>query len=92
MIVIMNEAVRKYLADIGRRGGQKSRRTLTPGQAREMVAVREARRAFRRFYATCFWSSPPELLIEASDVPWVVEQLRKHGGREAWEAAVRLCR
>ena len=88
----MDQATRRYLAEIGRRGGQKSRRTLMPEQARAMVAVREARRAFKRFYATCFWSSPPDLAIGGQDVLWVVEQLRKHGGREAWETAVRLCR
>ena len=26
------------------------------------------------------------------DVAWVAEQLRRHGGREAWEVAGRLCR
>lgn len=40
--------VREYLADIGRRGGIKSRRVLEPAAARRMVAIREARRAARR--------------------------------------------
>jgi len=56
-----------------------------------MVRVREARRAFRRFYTLCFWSYRPDLEIHEPDVPWVVEQLRKHGNREAWETAAHLC-
>jgi hypothetical protein len=40
--------IRSYLAEIGRRGGIKSRRLLVPETARRMVAIREARRAARR--------------------------------------------
>jgi len=87
----MESKVRAYLAEIGRRGGQKSRRTLDPETARSMVRVREARRMYRRFHARCFWSFNPDYRIGSSDVPWVVEQLRKHGGRDAWEAAEKLC-
>jgi hypothetical protein len=88
----MDERLRAYLAEIGRRGGRKSRRTLPPETAREMVRVREARRAYRRFYHQCFWSFAPDLVITAGDVPWIVEQLRKYGGRTAWEVAARLSR
>lgn len=84
--------VRRYLAEIGARGGRKSRRSLDPETARAMVRVREARRAFRRFRAMCFWSYRPDLVIGIEDVPWVVEQLRKHGNREAWRVAAKLCR
>ncbi len=85
-------SVRSYLARIGSRGGRKSRRTLDPGTARRMVKVREARRAFRRFRATCFWSYRPDLRIGLEDVPWVAEQLMKHGNRAAWRVGARLCR
>jgi len=88
----MNQAVREYLAEIGQRGGRASRRALSSEQARDMVRVREARRAYRRFHAQCFWSYQPGLRIAAADVPWVVEQLRRHGGRQAWDVAARLCR
>lgn len=87
----MNE-ISRYLARIGARGGRKSRRSLDSGTARTMVNVREARRAFRRFRSTCFWSYRPDLEIGAADVPWVAEQLMKHGNREAWGAGARLCR
>jgi len=88
----MDTRVRKYLAEIGRRGGRKSRRTLDADQARAMVRLREARRAYRLYHARCFWSCPPTLDIGMADVAWVAEQLMKHGGREAWEKGARLCR
>jgi hypothetical protein len=88
----MEESIRDYLARIGRRGGKKSSRTLEPETARSMVRVREARRAYRRFHPQCFWSYDPDYQIGATDVPWVIEQLRKHGGRDAWEVAEKLCR
>jgi hypothetical protein len=88
----MHRTIRNYLAAIGRRGGKASKRDLSPQDARAMVSVREARRAYRRFYARCFWSYLPDLKVTVADVPWVAEQLRKHGGREAWRVAARLCR
>ena len=88
----MDPQVRRYLAEIGRRGGRKSRRKLDAEQARGMVRLREARRAFRLYHACCFWSSPPDLAISAADIEWVGEQLMRHGGREAWEKGAKLCR
>lgn len=84
--------IRRYLAEIGARGGRKSRRTLGADAARTMVKIRQARRAFRRFRDTCFWSYRPDLEIGPDDVPWVAEQLMKHGNREAWRIGARLCR
>ncbi|HEY5492567.1 MAG TPA: tRNA modification GTPase [Gemmatimonadaceae bacterium] len=84
--------VKEYLSTIGRHGGLKSRRTLDAGTARDMVRVREARRAYRRYHTMCFWSYRPDLKIAREDVAWVAEQLMKHGNREAWNVAVRLRR
>jgi hypothetical protein len=84
--------VRAYLAGIGSRGGRKSRRRLDSETARRMVRVREARRAFRRFHAECFWSSDPAFTVTERDVPWVADQLMKFGGRSGWELGARLCR
>jgi len=39
------KSVREYLAKIGKRGGLASRRELTRSHARQMVAIREAKRA-----------------------------------------------
>ena len=87
----MERSVKEYLAEIGRRGGRKSRRVLDPDTARAMVRIREARRLYRRFHAKCFWSFDPDYRIGSSDVAWVAKQLRKHGGRYAWDAAGKLC-
>ena len=88
----MKPEVRRYLSTIGQRGGQKSRRALDRKTARDMVRVREARRAYRRFHTSCFWSFDPDYVVTLHDVPWVVAELRKHGGRAAWQTATRLCR
>jgi hypothetical protein len=37
--------IREYLAEIGKRGGLASRRELTKSHARQMVAIREMKRA-----------------------------------------------
>jgi hypothetical protein len=88
----MQPAVRQYLSAIGRRGGRVSRRALTRQGARDMVKVREARRAFHRFYAQCFWSFDPNYVVTSSDVPWVAKQLMEHGGRAGWDTGAKLCR
>ena len=88
----MSEKIRKYLSDIGKRGGRKSRRTLDSETARNMVRLREAKRAFRRFYARCFWSYDPDYVLTLDDIEWVAKQLIKNGGREAWEVGAKLCR
>ncbi len=88
----MDKSTRAYLAAIGRRGGITSRRTLDAETARNMVRVREARRAFARFYAQCFWSYRRDLVVGLADVPWVAEQLMKHGDRAAWRVGAALLR
>jgi hypothetical protein len=44
----MRDDVKQYLAAIGRRGGQKSKRKLTKAEARAMVKARTAKRAAMR--------------------------------------------
>jgi hypothetical protein len=83
--------IRSYLAEIGRRGGKKSRRHLSSEQARGMVRVREARRAFREFHAQCFWYMPKDLKVTLADVSEIVRGLRQHGGRRGFTLATRLC-
>jgi hypothetical protein len=85
-------AVRRYFAEIGRKGGSRSRRILTPEQSKAMLKVREARRAFKRFRTVCFWSYNPDLKIGIDDIEWIARTLRKNGNRQAWEVADYLCR
>jgi hypothetical protein len=88
----MKADVRSYLSEIGRRGGRRSRRVLLPETARQMVRLREARRAFRSFHGRCFWSSPKDYVVTADDIVWVAQKLMTHGGREGWRIGARLCR
>ena len=58
-------SISRYLADIGRKGGRKSRRHLSFDDARDMVRVREAGAIFARstpsVSGTCVWllRTPP---------------------------------
>jgi len=88
----MDPKVAGYLSSIGRRGGRASRRRLGAEAARDMVRVREARRAFREFHAQCFWSEDPDYRVTLADVPWVAERLMRYGGRRGWERGAKLCR
>ena len=82
--------VSAYLAKIGRNGGKKSRRSLAPDDARNMVRVREARRAFREFHAQCFWYMKSDMKITLADVAEVARGLRQNGGRRGFILAARL--
>ena len=44
-MIEVQKKVHEYLAAIGQRGGLASRRELTKSHARQMVAIREAKRA-----------------------------------------------
>jgi hypothetical protein len=90
--MIVDNAVREYLAEIGRLGGKRSRRSLSREEARDMVLVREAGRAFREFHAQCFWYMPKDLKITRADVPEIARGLRQHGGRNGFMRAAKLCR
>lgn len=85
------EQVRRYLSEIGRKGGMRSRRVLSPEDARRMVRVREARRAFHKYHAQCFWFMRENLQVTLADVPEIARGLRQNGGREGARLAARLC-
>ena len=86
----MND-VKKYLAKIGRKGGLKSRRKLDAGTAKKMVLLREARKAFKKFHAHCFWSCDPNLKITYADLNWVGMNLLKYGNMKTWTLGRKLC-
>jgi hypothetical protein len=92
MLCSMDRKLRAHLSQLGRIGGRKSRRQLTAEQARALVRIREAGRAYRRFHTQCFWSFDPELRITQADVPWVAERLMTFGGRVGLELGEKLCR
>lgn len=70
----------------------RQRGRLSSADARDMVRVREARRAFRDFHAQCFWYLDPDLRVTLRDVPEIARGLRQNGGRKGFLVAARLCR
>ena len=84
-------SVREYLARIGQKGGLKSRRSLSSEEARNMVRLRETRRAFRTFHAQCFWHMRDDMEITVADIPEIVRGLRLNGGRQGFLLAAKLC-
>lgn len=51
-----------------------------------------ARRAFKELYAQCFWSYRRDWKVEEEDIPWIVRELRRHGGHRGYRIASDLCR
>jgi hypothetical protein len=86
------ETMSDYFARIGSKGGARSRRRLSPEQAKSMVKVREARRAYKSYHAQCFWYMPEDAKIKQSDIPEIVRGLKKNGGRKGFILAAKLCR
>ncbi|HMO05250.1 MAG TPA: hypothetical protein PKC67_12355 [Kiritimatiellia bacterium] len=86
------DPVRAYLRTIGRKGGQRSRRSLDAQAARRMVAVREARRAFRDYQHEVFWSAPKDLVVREEQVPFIIATMKREGGRAIYERARKIQR
>ncbi|HEV7404851.1 MAG TPA: hypothetical protein VGO11_18055 [Chthoniobacteraceae bacterium] len=51
-----------------------------------------ARNAFRDFYGLCFWSYDRDLKITEPDIPFVIRELRLHGGHAGYRAVAEICR
>ena len=51
-----------------------------------------ARKAFKEFYAQCFWSYRADAEITESDIPWVLRELRHNGGHRGYRVAGEICR
>lgn len=54
--------------------------------------VELARSAFKEFFAQCFWSSDPNYAVEEKDIPWIIRNLRLHGGHRGYRIVAELCR
>ena len=67
--------IRDYLARIGSKGEKKSRRHLNREDARNMVRVRKARRAFARDYGQCFWYLRKDMQVTLGDIPAIVSAI-----------------
>ena len=50
-----------------------------------------ARKAVKEFYAQCFWSSDPHLVVQEEHIPLILRNLRLHGGHKGYRIAAELC-
>jgi len=50
-----------------------------------------ARKAFKEFYAQCFWSWRDDLEITEEHLPLVIRGLRRHGGHKGYRIVAQLC-
>ena len=81
-----------HFTRIGPKAGSRIRRSRSSADDQDVVRVRDARRAFRDFYAQCFWYLRPDMQITLREVPQIVRGLRQNGGRQGFLVAERLCR
>jgi hypothetical protein len=51
-----------------------------------------ARKAYRDFYAQCFWSYREDAEITEEKIPFVIRRLREHGGHAGYRTAAEICR
>jgi hypothetical protein len=50
-----------------------------------------AKKAFREFYAQCFWSYREDAEITEDKIEFVIRGLREHGGLAGYQIAAELC-
>ena len=50
-----------------------------------------ARKAFKEFCAQCFWSYREDAEITEDKIPFVIRDLREHGGLAGYQIAAELC-
>ncbi len=86
--------VHAYLAAIGRKGGAKSRRSLSSETARDMVRVREARRMFNlltlieEYRERCLWFLRPDYAPKTTaEIVRVLDLIERYGDRAGYERA-----
>jgi len=51
-----------------------------------------ARAALADYRTRCFWSLSPDFTVTEETLPIIIEGLRRHGDRRAFQLAARLCR
>lgn len=79
------------MAQIGSKGGSKSKRKLSAEDARMMVKLREARRAYKKYYAMCFWHMKEDLIPKRKDLSIIAKYLKRYGDRQAYIIGRKLC-
>ncbi len=44
--------------------------------------LRRAQEAYRKYYVQCFWFAPEDLVVNEENLPFIVEELKLHGGHK----------
>lgn len=60
-------------------------------ESRREQRLELARKAFKAYYAQCFWSYRDDLEITEEKIPLVIRGLRLHGGHEGYKIVAQLC-
>jgi hypothetical protein len=68
--------------------------TISPpaDEAARQRRLELAQRAYRDFFAQCFWSSDPDHQVVEADLPWIIRNLRENGGHKGYRIVTELCR
>ena len=66
--------------------------TTTATTADQQRRLELARRAFKEFYARCFWSYREDMEITEEKIPMIIRGLREEGGLAGYRVAAELCR
>jgi len=65
---------------------------VSAGAPSEEERARMGQQLFKRYYAQCFWHLRPDLEVTPKLLPLIAQGLRRHGGREGFMEAKKLCR
>lgn len=63
-----------------------------PSDAARQRRVELARQAFKDFYAQCFWSCDPNLVVTEQHIPFIIRELRHYGGHRGYRMVADICR
>ena len=53
--------------------------------------LEHARRVFKEWFARCFWSWNPDVVITEKNLPLLIRDLRLNGGHQGYRIASQLC-
>ena len=65
--------------------------TTSPAATDQQRRLDLARRAFKQFYAQCFWSYREDMEITEEKIPLIIRGLRAEGGLAGYRMAAELC-
>jgi hypothetical protein len=54
--------------------------------------IKTAKEALAAYRTSCFWSLSPDFIVTAETIPIIINGLRRHGDRKAFQLAAQLCR